>query len=716
MVQAFPMSEVISAHKIEEWSDFLRRVSIFSELEEESLKEVAKKLQPLSLPKAATLYHEGDAGDALYVIQSGRVRIVQEREEGKEKVLNYLGRGDTFGETALLTGAPRSVTAKVDSAANFLVLYKKDFEAFLKKNPTASFYLSRLISQRLLIAQKPASLPVFRSELLGFICDLEKEDQIVFLVNMAIALTEQTRRRTLLLELSPYGAELIQSLGMRPILSSARMLTAEDLRNTQILERLTLIHPSGLEMMTFSPETFTGNLFRALPSFLATLRDLYGFVIIALNPKSGSGGNSEGLNHVSISILQECDSNFYLFKEPAPNLKPVQDLLQENAEAEPPVSVLQVRSEGSAPEGKEQRAAPPAAAGMPQKLKTVHLRTRSPSLSVPIDFSVPWNDAILTCLKQNGRPYLTGPATEPTHQALNRIARAIGKLQVGLAMGSGAAYGYTLIGLLKVFEREKIPIDFVSGTSMGALIASFYASGKTAAEIEAIAYSITKVWMRKNFLSDLNLPWPHGGLLLGQTISKFLKGVLGETEFKDLKIPFACAATDIMSGDAVVLREGKVWEAVRASISLPLIYRPYKMGNRFFVDGGLVNPVPASIIASMGADILISVNLTGKVSERKVSLRRLGIFPSKTPGFFNIFFKMIYTMQYQIASARTDLSHIVIHPETRNFSWVDFHRAKQIVPLGEDAAEEALTKIKSCLPFFSDFCRVPIRPPRILKR
>jgi NTE family protein len=104
------------------------------------------------------------------------------------------------------------------------------------------------------------------------------------------------------------------------------------------------------------------------------------------------------------------------------------------------------------------------------------------------------------------------------------------------------------------------------------------------------------------------------------------------------------------------------------------------------VDGGLVNPVPTSVIASMGADILVAINLTNKVSEKKVSMRRMGIFPSTTPGLFHILLKMIYTMQYQVVSSRTDLSHVMIQPDTRNFSWVDFHKAKQIIPLGVEAA------------------------------
>ncbi|MBI3012467.1 MAG: cyclic nucleotide-binding domain-containing protein, partial [Elusimicrobia bacterium] len=127
------------SHSIEDSASFLRRVSIFSDLEEETLRKVAARLQTLSIDKGQTLYREGDTGDALYVIQSGRVRVIGRGEDGKEKALNFLGRGETFGETALLTGAPRSVTVRADSNVQLLVLYKQDFETFLRSNPTAAF-------------------------------------------------------------------------------------------------------------------------------------------------------------------------------------------------------------------------------------------------------------------------------------------------------------------------------------------------------------------------------------------------------------------------------------------------------------------------------------------------------------------------------------------------------------------------------------------------
>lgn len=668
---------------LEEYSTFLRRVSIFSELEDDSLREVAKKLKTFSLPKGAVLYHEGDPGDALYLIQSGRVRVVTLNEQGEERVLNYLGRGEVFGETALLTGSSRSVTVKIDSAANFLVLYKKDFEAYLKNNPSASYYLSRFLSQRLLAASKFSVPHLHKSELLGFFCDLGKEDWITFMLNLSLALTEQTRRKVLFLDLSPYGANMVESIGKNPIQTSSRMLSSEDLRDPKILEKLTLYHPSGLEIITLPEETFSGVLFQSIPPFMSALRELYDLVVIGIKAKRNGSGTVPGhQDDIVRSILRESDSIFYVYDGEPFHLETIYSQLQGNQGI------------------------------MNQSFKTVVLGKRVSTDFSHADFVVPWGDQVTASLKKGGRPYLTTPDTEPTQRILNRIARSIGKLQVGIAMGSGAAYGYTIIGMMKVFEREKIPIDFISGTSMGALLGSFFAMGKTAEEVEAIAHTITKIWLRQNSFSDINWWLMHGGILKGNTVSKFLRSVLGDREFKEMQIPFACIATDIITGDGIILREGKVWEAVRCSLSLPMIFRPYKSGSRFFVDGGLVNPVPTSIITSMGADILISVNLTSKASEKRVSLRRMGMFPSKSPGMFNVFFKMLYTMQYQIAATRTDLSHIVIRPDTRNFSWIDFHRAKQIIPLGEEAAEESLTKIKSFLPFFADYCKVPICSPR----
>src|SRR6185312_5827100 len=159
---------------------------------------------------------------------------------------------------------------------------------------------------------------------------------------------------------------------------------------------------------------------------------------------------------------------------------------------------------------------------------------------------IPWTDALHLPFRESGNPYLNGAGAGDALAAMDRIARALGHLRVGVAMGSGAAYGYAIIGLLKVFEREGIPIDLVAGTSMGALLGSLFCSGNNPARIQEIARGITRRWLFENILGDLTVP--HSGFMAGQTLNAFLRSVLGSVEFHQLLIPFAAVATDIRSG------------------------------------------------------------------------------------------------------------------------------------------------------------------------
>ena len=293
----------------------------------------------------------------------------------------------------------------------------------------------------------------------------------------------------------------------------------------------------------------------------------------------------------------------------------------------------------------------------------------------------------------------------PTRRKINRLARFLSQKLIGFAMGSGAAYGYSIIGMLKVMEREGIYPDIVSGTSMGALLGAFYSSGMTPAEIEGVAKSISraKLW------SMSNLAIPRSGFLTGKGILKFLREHLGDKTFNDLTIPFACVATDIQTGKEIVLDEGNVAQSVRASLSLPVLFQPYYMNGRYLVDGGLVNPVPNSVLLSQGANILLSANLTSKPSGKKTR-RRLGnaarIPILRGPSIPSILMKTIYTMQYEIATTRSKIANVVMDISSKDILWWDLNRASEIIHLGEAAAEENMPKIKSLIPYYADSCRV----------
>jgi NTE family protein len=294
---------------------------------------------------------------------------------------------------------------------------------------------------------------------------------------------------------------------------------------------------------------------------------------------------------------------------------------------------------------------------------------------------------------------------------MDRLARHLGGLRVGFAMGSGAAFGYALIGMLRVLEREGVYPDVIAGTSMGALIGSFYAMGKDPDELERIAISITrkKLWQ----MADPILP--RTGLIRGAGILNFLKSHLGDREFSDLALPFSCVATDIQTGKEIVLDKGNVAEAVRASLSLPFFFQPFYLDGRYLVDGGLVNPVPTSIVVAQGANILISANLTSKASERRVPgmigwWRRHLPSIMRGPSIPEIMMKTIYIMQHEIAQTRSELAHVIMQIKSHSLLWWDLDQAKEMIRLGEASAEDMIPKIKSLLPFFSNSCKVPLRP------
>lgn len=162
------------------------------------------------------------------------------------------------------------------------------------------------------------------------------------------------------------------------------------------------------------------------------------------------------------------------------------------------------------------------------------------------------------------------------------------------------------MGVIMALEAYNIPIDIITGSSIGSVIGSLYASGATVRQLEEVALSIKK--SKTLFLIDP--VFPHSGLISGDRIEKMLNqfGIKDKT-FDDLKIPFAAVATDVESGAEVILNQGKVIDAVRASISIPGIFTPVKYQDYYLVDGGVVDPVPVDVVKMMGADIIIAVNL-----------------------------------------------------------------------------------------------------------
>jgi len=260
------------------------------------------------------------------------------------------------------------------------------------------------------------------------------------------------------------------------------------------------------------------------------------------------------------------------------------------------------------------------------------------------------------------------------------------KRKVGLALSSGAAAGFAHIGVLSALEKEGVPIDMIAGTSTGALIGALYAQDKDINEIKNMIIDLGRnrvAHVRHLFLTKL-------GLIRGERRKYWLRELIGDIEFRDLRIPLACVATDILTGEEVIIKEGSVVKGVRASGSFPVIVPLVRLNGRYLVDGGLVNPVPVSVLRKMGADFIIAVNAIADRSKRPEP-------ENKKPNIFKIIKQTIHISRYQTVRASLDGADIVIEPRPTHLSFGDWHRAEESILRGELAAQNSIPEIKRLL-------------------
>ena len=265
--------------------------------------------------------------------------------------------------------------------------------------------------------------------------------------------------------------------------------------------------------------------------------------------------------------------------------------------------------------------------------------------------------------------------------------------KIGLALGGGAAKGLAHIGVLDVLAKEGIPIDMIAGTSAGAAIGAIYAQGKDFGEIKKMAIDLG----RKKSASLVDLALSKTGFIGGKKITHLLRTIIGgDIEFSDLKIPLACVATDVSTGEEVVIEQGSVLEAVRASISIPAIFTVVKWKGRYLVDGGLVNPVPVSALRGMGADFIIAVNVISDISTR-VHQGKKGTEGFKKPNIFSVIMQSIYIGTYSLARSCLEGADIVIQPQVAHIGFGELRRAQECILQGELAAQGSILEIKKRL-------------------
>lgn len=272
------------------------------------------------------------------------------------------------------------------------------------------------------------------------------------------------------------------------------------------------------------------------------------------------------------------------------------------------------------------------------------------------------------------------------------------KIKVGLALGSGAARGIAHIGVIKALEEAHIPIDCIAGTSMGSLVGACYAADAKISLLEEIA--LTSNLKKLTELLDPKFSIFRAGLMGGKKVERFLKTIIGDIEIEKCLIPYSAIACDLKTGREIVLEQGSLINAVRASISIPGVFVPVSYNGLYLVDGGTVNPVPADVVRSMGANFVIAVNVLNDPKRRK----RLGLTGDKKsnrmPSIFNTIIQSIYIMEYGIVRANLLKADILIEPDVSAIEPYEFYRGSDAIEAGYKAATTVVPEIIKLLDKF----------------
>jgi NTE family protein len=262
------------------------------------------------------------------------------------------------------------------------------------------------------------------------------------------------------------------------------------------------------------------------------------------------------------------------------------------------------------------------------------------------------------------------------------------KKRVGLVLGGGGAKGYAHIGVLKFLEEQGICVDYVVGTSIGAVIGAMHCFGYSAVEIEQIAKST-------NFKALFDLTLPKIGLIRGDKIEKYLRHIFEDKKFSDLQKPFFAVAVDINNFQEVIFDKGDLTKAVRASVSIPGIFHPVSNKKRILVDGGILNNLPIDVLQNKGVDKIIAVNLEGNKINKEVYETAVAEKSDISIGIVNILLNS-YTMiiSSQLKEIHRNQNVFVLHPELGKISFKDFHKSDDGINAGYECAKRNSNKLK----------------------
>ena len=635
------------------------------------LQAVLPLLQRRHYASGEVILRWGEVGDCLYIVESGLV-TVSIPERGEQRALAQLGPGQIFGEMAILTGQPRSAEVRAAVPTVVLVLSVSAFFQVAGRSPMMLLNIARVLAARLGHMSRTTTQRERRgvTVLVGSVAPLLGS---LVATNLTAALAVVSGRRAMLLDLPAGRAARLPGREWAPGLGELRAGDETLLHLSQLQVGPVRIHVVVLPDF----ETQLDEVLQAAPGAVSRLARSVEFPVVNL-----VGAPHELLERVlplagRISVLASAQQ----LGSPE-----TQNLLQSCARLRAPgaaIDFVGFLGDGSSP-------------------NTLRERVRSTIRSADC-IVLPAPTDLVAATRASDLPLTISAPRGTVGRELTRMARVVAGLRVGLALGSGAAKGVAHVGVVAALDRLGVPIDVVTGTSIGALVGAGVAMGMDRHQIEETMDRLVDLWGEalKPTLPRFSLVSPRG-------LERIVHELAGDVRCEELPTPYGAVATDLQTGRAVYIRHGPLALAVRASISIPLIFPPVFVGDYALTDGFVTNPVPTQFARDLGADVVLASNLSRQDDDpNRAALEFEEPQPDDTtrrgsaPNILETYLRCAEIMMAGRGEHDCLSADLTFRPRLPAMSWREFQRGGVPMRAGEQAVEELVGELRDLLPWLN---------------
>ncbi|MDD5456826.1 MAG: cyclic nucleotide-binding domain-containing protein [Candidatus Margulisbacteria bacterium] len=635
---------------------FLKDLDLFQQLPDSILELISSKMVLETFRAGQIIFHEGDYANRFYLISEGQISILIENKQGAEVILANLKKGEIFGEMALLIDSYRTATARADIDCQLYYLLKKDFQDLLTQHHVVALELSKTLSQRLaltnqlLLQQKQATANMKRIKnipwdiLHGFKHNMTQTDY---------------KKGSLIFEEGDYGDSMFL------IEAGEVEISVTNKKGESVV--LTVLKKGDffgeMAMLTDSYRTAKARASSECRLACLTKKDFNNLMetnqLLALELSKVLSKRLSSTNRI---ITQQDNNRIILIlaqDKHQPQIKHLLEYLQSITSRQ----VVRLKSNGKQSLGQEINNYQNSYIII-ENTSLMHLDTAHDIINF-----------------QENVPGQYHVAENTSKAQIEAIIRKIAHKTIGLALSSGTAPGLAHIGVLKILQENGVPIDYIAGTSGGALYGAAYAFGNNFPKVyQAFARSYKQPLYR---LWDPVLPISgifHGKKLINKTIKK----LVGNKNIEDSVIPFAAVATDLYSGQEVIMTRGSVLQAIRASLSIPIIFTPVKSEDKLLVDGVVTTPVPISALEKANIDIKVAVYVSDLNAFKKNDM-------------LSVFLRSRNISSDFIADESIGKADIIIKPLFENLRQFDYGKIDEIIAIGEEESKKSLGRIQRLL-------------------